>query len=93
MEGYFQRIWRKVGIDKIAHVHRGVFLVRFYQAKSRIKVIEEGVQMFDRKPLVVKLWQPDMEVIKETIDKIPMWIRLMGLYIKYWRQGALTKIA
>ncbi|XP_019264984.1 PREDICTED: uncharacterized protein LOC109242601 [Nicotiana attenuata] len=49
--------------------------------------------MFDRKPVVVKPWNPDMDLKKESVDLIPMWIRFIGLDIKYWGQTALTKLA
>lgn len=54
MEGYSQRIWGSLGINKIAQINRGVFMVRFHSFKRKTKVIEDGVQMFDRKPVVVK---------------------------------------
>lgn len=93
MEGYFNRIWGKLGIDLVAQVQRGVFLVRFHTTESRTKVVEEGVQMFDRKPVIVKPWHPDIELKKEIIDNIPVWIRLPGLNVKYWGKQALAKIA
>ncbi|KAK4730250.1 hypothetical protein R3W88_023238 [Solanum pinnatisectum] len=49
MEGYFNRIWKGMGIDKVAHGH-----------ESRGKAVEGGVQIFDRKPIVVKPWKPDI---------------------------------
>ncbi|XP_009796659.1 uncharacterized protein [Nicotiana sylvestris] len=93
MEGCFQRIWGSLGIDKITQINRGVFTVRFHNFESRIKVIEDGVQMFDRKPVVVKPWSPDMDMKKESVELIPMWIRFNRLDIKYWGQVALTKLA
>ncbi|XP_060211753.1 uncharacterized protein LOC132639317 [Lycium barbarum] len=60
---------------------------------TRANVVEQGIQMFDRKPIIVKPWQPDIEVTKQLMDKIPVWIRLMGLDVKYWGKSALTKIA
>lgn len=59
-----------MGIDKIAQVNRGVFLIRFYTIESRIKVIDDGVQMFDKKPVVVKPWELDIDVSKEKVDRI-----------------------
>ncbi|XP_016452665.2 uncharacterized protein LOC107777186 [Nicotiana tabacum] len=49
--------------------------------------------MFDKKPVVVKPWEPDIDVSKEKVDRIPIWIRLKGLDIKYWGKNALTKIS
>ncbi|XP_019248678.1 PREDICTED: uncharacterized protein LOC109227944 [Nicotiana attenuata] len=56
------------------------------------KVVEEGIKMFDKKPIVVKPWRPDIELDKQVVDKIHVWIRLINLDIKYWGQNALTKI-
>lgn len=47
MEGYFNRIWKGRGIDKVAQVNRGIFLVRFHEVENREKEVEEGVQMFE----------------------------------------------
>ncbi|KAK4708976.1 hypothetical protein R3W88_029901 [Solanum pinnatisectum] len=82
MEGYFKWIWKTtLVIDKIAQVNREVFLARFCNEMDRGKAVEEGVQM------------PDIEVTKETVDKVPIWIRMVGLDIKYWGKTTLTKIA
>ncbi|XP_009804027.1 uncharacterized protein [Nicotiana sylvestris] len=93
IEGYFNRIWGGLEIDKVAQVHRGVFLVTFHTLESRTKVVEDRVQMFDRKSVIVKPWQPEIEMKKEIMENIPVWIRLPGLNVKYWGKQALEKIA
>lgn len=85
MEGYFQRIQGTLGIDKIGQINKGVFIVRFHNAEHRNQVVEEHT--FDRKPVVVKPWRQDMEYNKESTERIPVWVRLMALDIKY--QGKL----
>ncbi|WMV54905.1 hypothetical protein MTR67_048290 [Solanum verrucosum] len=82
-EGYFNRFWKGLGIDKIAHVNKGVFLVIIHCPESRSKVVESGVQMFDKKSTVVKPWRSEIDLNKEVIEKVPIWIRLVGLDIKY----------
>ncbi|XP_059310585.1 uncharacterized protein LOC132061928 [Lycium ferocissimum] len=57
------------------------------------KAVAEGVQMFDRKPIVVKPWKLEIDLTKETVDKVLIWIWMPGLDIKYWGRSALTKIA
>ncbi|KAH0678368.1 hypothetical protein KY284_019453 [Solanum tuberosum] len=74
MEGYFRRIWKKLGIDKVAQVNSGVFMVRFNTSENRGIAVEEGVQMFDKKPVIVKPWKPDIDVMKEKVDKVPIWV-------------------
>lgn len=72
MNGYFHGIWGKLGIDKVAQVNRGVFLVRFTEAKSRMKVLEDGVQMFDKKPVIIKPWSPDVDTRNESFSIVPI---------------------
>ncbi|XP_019252629.1 PREDICTED: uncharacterized protein LOC109231421 [Nicotiana attenuata] len=79
--------------DKVAQVNRGLFLVRFTQAESRMKVLEEGVQMFNKKPVIIKPWSPDIDTRKDSFSTVPIWIRFPGLDIKYWGKTALIKIA
>lgn len=40
------RIWGKLGVDKIAIVGRGIFLVKFNNVEASLKVTNEGVQFF-----------------------------------------------
>ena len=68
-------------------------MVRFNNAENRGIVVEEGVQMSDKKPVIVKPWELDIEVTKEKVKKVPIWVRLVGLDIKYWGKNSLTKIA
>lgn len=51
--------------------------------ESSLKVMTDGFQFFDQKPLIVKLWDPDMEINKANIDVVPMWIKLPGLPFNY----------
>ncbi|XP_009604180.1 uncharacterized protein [Nicotiana tomentosiformis] len=92
IDGYFRRIWGSLGIDKVAQVNRGGFLVRFHSGKNRVKAVEERIQMFDKKSMVVKPWEPDIDVSKEQVDNILVWIRLRGMDIKYWDKAALITI-
>lgn len=56
MKGYFKRIWGKIGIDKIAMIGKGIFLVRFTSLESCLTVKNERFRFFDQKPLITKLW-------------------------------------
>lgn len=45
MEGFFKRVWEKYGIDRVALVAKGVFIVRFTSFENRNKVLDEGIPM------------------------------------------------
>ncbi|XP_056697705.1 uncharacterized protein [Spinacia oleracea] len=50
-----------------------------------------GHCFFDKKPLIVRPWSVDMDMEKEEVQVIPIWIQLR-LNFKYWGEKALFKI-
>ncbi|XP_048501503.1 uncharacterized protein LOC125497846 [Beta vulgaris subsp. vulgaris] len=90
MEGFFHRIWKNLKVDKVAMIHKGVFIVRFSTMENRDKVLS-GHFFFDNKPLILKPWVADMDFMKEDLRSVPVWIQLK-LNIKYWGEKALFKI-
>ncbi|XP_074291111.1 uncharacterized protein LOC141617877 [Silene latifolia] len=43
-----------------------------------------GHFLFDNKPLIIKPWQPDVELTKENVKTVPAWIRMQKLPLKFW---------
>ncbi|XP_074305653.1 uncharacterized protein LOC141640873 [Silene latifolia] len=84
LQGYVQRIWGKHGIDKISFLPNGIFLVRFKEMKDKKEVLNAGYHMFDNKPLIVKPWQEDIDLLKEEVKVMPAWIQIHGLPLKFW---------
>lgn len=60
--------------------------------ESCIKVTTGGFNFFDQKPLITKLWDPDMIVDKDDVVSVPIWIKLPQLPFKYWGEKSLFKI-
>lgn len=70
----------------------GVFLMRFKTMENKDKVLKMPRPTFDHKPVFVKSWEPDMDLCKENIKTVPIWVQLWGLDIKYWGDRCLPKI-
>ncbi|XP_062089160.1 uncharacterized protein LOC133795723 [Humulus lupulus] len=92
LEGFMRRIWQHNGVDKVGTLSHGVFIVRFQNMEDRDKVISGGYIFFDKKPLIMKTWNPRDDFTKEDVKKVPIWIQLGGLDIKYWEDKSLFKI-
>lgn len=54
LNGFVQRIWGKLGIDKVVMLKNGILLVRFKDAAGKTEVIEGGIYHFGNKPPIVK---------------------------------------
>ena len=92
MKGFFKRIWASYSIDRILYVRKGVFLVHFEHIQDKIIVEKRGIFFFDSKPMLVKGWNPSMDIQTESIRSLPIWIQLHALDIKYWGMESLSKI-
>ncbi|XP_074313934.1 uncharacterized protein LOC141649137 [Silene latifolia] len=55
-------------------------------------VLNSGHFLFDNKPMIVKPWVPDIELIKEEVKTVPAWVRLHKLPLKFWGKS-LVKLA
>ncbi|KAL2942681.1 hypothetical protein RDABS01_031030 [Bienertia sinuspersici] len=90
--GYCHRIWGKKGLDKVLLVGKGLYLVRFNSVEQREQIWNDEPKFFDSKPVIMKKWDPDMELHKETIKTVPIWIRFPKLELKYWGHRSLHKL-
>ncbi|KAL2896364.1 Exodeoxyribonuclease 7 small subunit [Bienertia sinuspersici] len=77
MDGFFRRIWKEYGVDKVITIDRGTFLIRFNTMEHRDKILSMGRVFFDYKPVVLKPWHIDMDLNKENIQRIPIWVDAM----------------
>ena len=73
-QGFIRRIWGNYDIDKMLQVKKGMFLVRFNNLQDKLAVERRGVYYFDAKPILVKGWNPQMDLHTESINSLPIWI-------------------
>ncbi|KAK9714868.1 hypothetical protein RND81_06G126400 [Saponaria officinalis] len=84
VEGFVYRVWAKHEIDEVAFLPNGVFLVRFKVEVGRDDVPQQGHFLFDNKPVIVKPWSEEVQLVKENVNMVPVWVRLLDLPLKFW---------
>ncbi|XP_056687904.1 uncharacterized protein [Spinacia oleracea] len=92
IEGFFRRIWKNLGVDKVVEIEHGVFIVRFLTMENRDKVLADIKPTFDKKPVLCKPWHKDIVHFKDEVKVVPIWIQLKNLELKFWRLRSLSKI-
>ncbi|XP_010675362.1 uncharacterized protein LOC104891376 [Beta vulgaris subsp. vulgaris] len=91
MEGFFRRLWKNLGIGKMAMAKKGIYVVRFTTMEKRDQVLAGNIPFFYSKPMMVKTWSSEVDMCKEDISVMPIWVHLK-LYFKYWGESCLEKI-
>ncbi|XP_074300630.1 uncharacterized protein LOC141631922 [Silene latifolia] len=87
VEGFIRRLWINHQVDMLSFLPNGVFLVRFKSRAAREAVLKQGHFLFDNKPLIVRPWSPEIELVKHEVKSVPVWIRLLNLPLKFWGKG------
>lgn len=45
------------------------------------------------RPLVLKKWHPNLTLLKEDLQKIPLWVKFFGVPLEYWFPSGLSYVA
>ncbi|KAM7261001.1 hypothetical protein ACFE04_026476 [Oxalis oulophora] len=54
--------WKEFGLQSVHQVNQNLFIFRFECVDGLRQVLEEGPVFFDRKPLIVRAWEPYMKL-------------------------------
>ena len=72
IQGFIKCILASYGIRKIIQVCKSVFMVWFDKISDKQIVEKRGVYYFDAKPLLVKGWNPEIDLYTESITSLPI---------------------
>ncbi|XP_074267230.1 uncharacterized protein LOC141590548 [Silene latifolia] len=93
ISGFVKGVWQSYRIDRVSFIPNGIFLVRFKTKEKHMEVFNNGHLMFDNKPVIVKEWSSNAELIEHDITPVPIWMKLYGLDIKFCGSVCLQKIS
>ncbi|XP_074320801.1 uncharacterized protein LOC141657451 [Silene latifolia] len=71
-------------VDKVSFMPNGIFVVRFKSARTKNIDLQQGHYLFDNKPLIVRPWSEDVELVKSDVKEVPVWVKLHNLPLKFW---------
>ncbi|KAL3747143.1 hypothetical protein ACJRO7_015993 [Eucalyptus globulus] len=57
------------------------------------KILEEGRLTVNRVPLILKQWDPTLELRKDLQSSVPVWIRMKNIPFAYWSALGISHIA
>ncbi|XP_062115077.1 uncharacterized protein LOC133829254 [Humulus lupulus] len=90
-EGFINRLWGKLGIERIARMNAGHTLAKFRDEATRDMVLESGVVHFDRKPVLLRPRSTNLDKMR-LVKSVPVWIRLPDLGLQYWGLKSLSAL-
>ncbi|XP_074301067.1 uncharacterized protein LOC141632418 [Silene latifolia] len=84
IEDYVYKAWEEFGIDRVSFMSNGLFLVRFKTQNGMDALLNAGYYFFDNKPIIIKPWDAELDLVKEKVETVPVWVKLSGIPLKFW---------
>lgn len=85
-------LWRPKGKMELVAIDNDYFLVKFSSVEDYEYAKYEGPWMVMDHYLIVKEWVPNFDPLRDTTEKVIMWVRLPGLPAEYYNRIFLWKI-
>ncbi|KAJ0024642.1 hypothetical protein Pint_08105 [Pistacia integerrima] len=87
------RLWKKYGIKEIMMNEKGFFFFKFAKETTMLQCLEDGCWLLQNRPILLKKWQPQMELNKESPCTVPLWVKFYDVPLELWTHKGLSHIA
>ena len=71
----------------------GVYVISFQNDEVRVHIMDAWTWSFDNKPLIVKPWSTDVNLEREDMVEVPVWVRFPNLKLHLWSTQVLSRLA
>ncbi|GJU09720.1 zinc knuckle CX2CX4HX4C containing protein [Tanacetum coccineum] len=91
VENYVKHAWAKFGLKRVM-MHHGSFMFQFESQTGMEKVLESGPWRILLVPLILKVWMPNTLIQKESVSKVPLWVKMHNMPILAYSKVGLDLI-
>lgn len=77
----------------IVHIKPGVYLFEFQSEADKIAVLSRQWSFCHKSPVVLRTWDPDMDVDEVKPQTRNEWIQLHKIPFRFWTSEGLSKLA
>jgi hypothetical protein len=81
-------MWKQYGEIEVFSLENGMYIFKFPDEVSCEEVLKAILW-----PVILRKWQPGMQVLKLTLSTIPVWIKLMHFPMEFWTSNCLSHMA
>ncbi|GJR92347.1 zinc knuckle CX2CX4HX4C containing protein [Tanacetum coccineum] len=91
VQNYVKHAWAKFGFKHVM-VHQGFFMFQFTTKDGMEKVLNHGPWRIRSVPLMLHVWNPNSELKREVISKIPVWVKMFNVPVVAYSKVGLDLI-
>ncbi|GJS82205.1 retrotransposon protein, putative, ty1-copia subclass [Tanacetum coccineum] len=91
---YVRNTWGKYGLVRsMFSASTGLFSFQFSSMKGLNSMLENGSWFIRNNPLILRKWHPDVNLLKEDVGTVLVWIKLNGVPVTAFSEDGLSAIA
>ncbi|GJW84124.1 transposase, MuDR, MULE transposase domain protein [Tanacetum coccineum] len=91
---YVRNTLSKYGLVKsMLNSSNGLFFFHFSFKDGMDAMLENGPCFIRNNPFILKKWNPDVNLLKEDVGNIPVWVKLHGVPMTAFSEDSLSVIA
>lgn len=76
VDHYVGNVWKKYGLEKAMMTATGFYYFKYASEDGMIRVLEEGPWLIRNIPIILKLWSSEINITKEDVTSVPVWIKM-----------------
>lgn len=76
-------MWKKYGLTDVTMNDRSFFFFKFASEPEMHQCLEEGHWLFQNKPIYLQKWKHAMDLYKEILKVVPLWVKLYNVLMEY----------
>ena len=86
-------IWKQFGKVEVFLLDNDMYIFRFANEATRDEVLFARLFHISSKPLILRMWEPGMQILKLSLNSIPIWIKLVHPPMEFWTPTCLSYVA
>ena len=91
VQNFVRNVWRKFGFMHVM-IHKGFFIFQFSTKEGMDNVLNFGSWRIRSVPLILKVWNPNSDLIRDEVKKVPVWVKLFNVPIVAYSKVGLDLI-
>ncbi|GKB53941.1 hypothetical protein Tco_0904694 [Tanacetum coccineum] len=91
---YVRNTWGKYGLLKsMLNSSTELFFFQFSSMHGLDSMLENGPWFIRNDPLIFKKWNPDVNLMKDDVVNVPVWVKIHGVPVTAFTKDGLSVIA
>ncbi|GKC63877.1 putative reverse transcriptase domain-containing protein [Tanacetum coccineum] len=91
---YVRNTWGKYGLVKsMLNSFTEIFSFQFSLIEGLDAMLENGLWFTRNNPLILKKWNLDVNLLKEDVGNVPVWVKLHGVPVTAFSENSLSVIS